>query len=136
MSQYTPSRIWQNFVWEGNYTDNGSRDPAHNATQWRFGDGTGYYYIVPKVTPYAGDMPKTAPKIYLVRDRAGELEPDIDPPAKPADPINFVNGELAYRQSIAFWFLPTFGDHWLYSPGTPPIGYPSIVSLSFYPSGI
>ena len=92
--------------------------------------------MVPKVIPYAVDMPKIAPKIYLVHDRPGELEPDINPPAKPADPINFVNGELAYRQSIAFWYLPTFGDHWLYSVGQTPFGYPSIVSLSFYPSKI
>lgn len=136
MSQYTPASAWQNLIWEGNYTDNGFRDGAHNATQWRFGDGVGYYYIVPKVSPYAGDMPKIAPKIYLVKDRPGELEPDINPPATPPDPINFVNGELAYRQNIAFWYLPTFGDHWLYSVGQTPIGSPSIVSLSFYPSKI
>jgi len=136
MSQYTPSGMWQNLIWEGNYTDNGFRDTAHNATQWRLGDGTGYYYMVPRVNPYAGDMPKIASKIYLVRDRPGELEPDVNPPATPPDPINFVNGELAYRQSIAFWYLPTFGDHWLYSAGQTAIGYPSIVSLSFYPSGI
>lgn len=136
MSQYTPGGNWRNLIWEGNYTDNGFRDQSHNATQWRFGDGTGYYYIVPKVLPYATDFPKIAPKIYLVKDRPGELEPDINPPPRPMDPINFVDGELAYRQSIAFWYLPTFGDHWLYSVGSPPIGYPSIVSLSFYPSGI
>ena len=136
MSQYIPTGGWQNLIWEGNYTDNGFRDVTHNATQWRLGDGASYYYILPKVNPYAGDMPKIAPKIYLVRDRAGELEPDINPPSTPADPINFVNGELAYRQSIAFWYLPAFGDHWLYPFGATPIGYPSIVSLSFYPSGI
>lgn len=136
MSQYAPSGVWQNLIWEGNYTDNGFRDIAHNATQWRLGDGTGYYYMVPRVIPYAGDMPKFASKIYLVRDRPGELEPDTNPPATPPDPNNFVNGELAYRQSIAFWYLPTFGDHWLYSVGQTPTGYPSIVSLSFYPRGI
>jgi len=136
MSQYTPSGVWQNLIWEGNYTDNGLRDATHNSTQWRVGDGTGYYYIVPTVNPYAKDMPKIAPKIYLVRDRPGELEPDINPPPSPPDPTNFVNGELAYRQSIAFWYLPTFGDHWLYSVGQTPTGYPSIVSLQFYPSRI
>jgi hypothetical protein len=136
MSQYTPGGVWQNLIWEGNYTDNGYRDTAHNATQWRLGDGTGYYYVVPRVIPYAGDMPKLASKIYLVRDRPGELEPDINPPPAPLDPINFVNGELAYRQNIGFWYLPIFGDHWLYSVGQTPTGYPSIVGLSFYPRGI
>ena len=138
MSQYTPSGVWQNMIWEGNYTDNGLRDPAHNMTEWRLGDGTSYYYMVPKVAPYAGDMPKIASKIYLVRDRPGELEPDVNPPQPPvpADPYTFVNGELAYRQNIALWYLPTLGDHWLYSPGNPPIGTPSIVSMSFYPAGI
>jgi len=81
-------------------------------------------------------MPKIAPKIYLVRDRPGELEPGNPAPVTPVDPINFVNGELAYRQSIAFWYLPSFNDHWLYNPFQTPIGYPSIVSLSFYPRGI
>ncbi len=138
MSQYTPSGVWQNLIWEGNYTDNGTRDMANNATQWRFGDGTGYYYMVPRVIPYAVDMPKIVAKIYLVRDRSGELEPNPtnDVPPYPEDPITFVNSEFAYRQSIAFWYLPTFGDHWLYSVGSPPIGQPSIVSMSFYPSGI
>jgi hypothetical protein len=136
MSQYTPSGVWQNLIWEGNYTDNGIRDAARNATQWRLGDGTGYYYMVPTVIPYATDMPKIAPKIYLVRDRPGELEPDVNPPATAPDPIKFANGELAYRQSIAFWYLPTLGDHWLYSPGQTPIGYASIVKLSFFPNGI
>jgi len=138
MSQYTASGIWQNLIWEGNYTDNGSRDMTHNATQWRLGDGTGYYYMVPRVNPYAGDMPKIPSKIYLVRDRTGELEPNppFDVPPAPEDPITFVNGELAYRQSIAFWYLPTFGDHWLYSVGQTSIVPPSVVILSFYPSGI
>ncbi len=136
MSQYTPSGSWQNLVWEGNYTDNGFRDLSLNSTQWRFGDGRSYYYLVPKVIPFATDMPTISPKIYLVRDRAGELEPDIDPPSISLDPIIFANGELAYRQSIAFWYLPTFWDHWLYCAGCPQIGQPSIVSMSFYPSGI
>jgi hypothetical protein len=81
-------------------------------------------------------MPRISSKIYLVRDQPGELEPDINPPPNIPDPIKFVNGQLAYRQSIAFWYLPTFGDHFLYQVGAPPIGQPSIVSLSFYPSGI
>jgi hypothetical protein len=136
MSQYTPSGVWQNLVWEGNYTDNGLRDRFHNFTQWRFGDGRTYYYVNSTVIPWAGDMPRIASKIYLVRDQPGELEPDINPPPNIPDPIKFVNGQLAYRQSIAFWYLPTFGDHFLYQVGAPPIGQPSIVSLSFYPSGI
>ena len=138
MSQYAPSGNWQNLIWEGNYTDNGSRDYAHNSTQWRFGNGQSYYYMVPTIYPWAGDMPKVPSKIYLVRDRPGELEPDINPPNNIPDPIIFANGELAYRQSIALWWLPTFGDHWLQSPGSPPIPgvLPSLVDLAFYPSQI
>jgi hypothetical protein len=136
MSQYTPSGVWQNLIWEGNYTDNGSKDASHNATQWRVGDGRAYYYMSPTVIPWARDLPTIASKIYLVRDRPGELEPNINPPPSIPDPIIFAKGQLAYRQSIALWYLPTFWDHWLYSVGAPPIGQPSIVSLSFYPSGI
>ncbi len=135
MSQYTPSGVWQNLIWEGNYTDNGFRDPTHNSTQWRVGDGHSYYYIVPTVYQWAGDLPRIAPKIYLVRDRPGEIEPTISetPPTIP-DPIMFVNGELAYRQSIAFWYLPTIWDHWLTSPGPSAPGIPpSLLELSFYP---
>jgi hypothetical protein len=90
----------------------------------------------PTVIPWARDLPTIASKIYLVRDRPGELEPNINPPPSIPDPIIFAKGQLAYRQSIALWYLPTFWDHWLYSVGAPPIGQPSIVSLSFYPSGI
>ena len=136
MSQYTPSGVWQNLVWEGNYTDNGLRDRFHNFTQWRFGDGRAYYYVNSTVIPLARDMPSIASKIYLVRDQPGELEPNINPPPTIPDPIVFANGQLAYRQSIAFWYLPTFGDHWLYSVGSPPVGQPSLVDLSFYPNGI
>jgi hypothetical protein len=136
MSQYTPSGVWQNLVWEGNYTDNGLRDRFHNFTQWRFGDGRAYYYVNSTVIPLARDMPNIASKIYLVRDQPGELEPNINPPQTIPDPIVFANGQLAYRQSIAFWYLPTFGDHWLYQVGAPPVGQPSLVNLSFYPSGI
>jgi PKD repeat protein len=138
MGQYTPSGVWRNLIWEGNYTDNASRDPAHNMTEWRLGDGPSYYYFVPTVSPWAPEMPRVAPKIYLVRDRANEVEEnpfnDI-PVGYIPDPITFANGELAYRQSVAFWYLPTYWDHWtgltfpVYAP-------PSMVSLSFYPSGI
>ena len=136
MSQYTPSRVWQNVIWEGNYTDNGNRDSAYNSTQWRVGDGRSYYYIDSIVVPWANDMPIIPAKIYLVRDQPGELEPNTNPPSTIPDPIKFANGQLAYRQSIALWYLPTFGDHWLYSVGAPPIGQPSLVRLSFYPNGI
>jgi hypothetical protein len=136
MSQYTPSGVWQNLVWEGNYTDNGLRDRSHNFTQWRVGDGRGYYYLNSTVIPLARDMPSIASKIYLVRDQPGELEPNINPPPTIPDPIVFAKGRLAYRQSIAFWYLPTFGDHWLYAVGYPPVGQPSLVNLSFYPSGL
>jgi hypothetical protein len=138
MGQYSPSGVWQNLIWEGNYTYNGSRDPAHNMTEWRIGDGRSYYYFVPSVAPWVPEMPRIAPKIYLVRDRAGEIEPspfnDI-PVGYTPDPIIFANGELAYRQSIAIWYLPTLWDHFvgLSAAFNAP---PSIVSLSFYPSGI
>ena len=137
MGQYSPSGVWQNLIWEENYTDNASRDPAHNMTEWRLGDGQSYYYMVPKVAPWAAEMPRVASKIYLVRDRAGEVEPNPpgDIPSYTPDPIIFANGELAYRQSIAIWYLPTFWDHWTgLGPGFN--APPSVVSLSFYPSGI
>ncbi len=136
MGQYSPSASWRNLIWEGNYTDNGTRDPSHNSTQWRVGDGIGFYYMTPVVDPWAKDMPLIPSKIYLVRDHPGELEPDINPPQSPMDPIIFVNRELAYRQSIALWYVPTFWDHWLSSPGNPQVAPPSFVGLQFYPSGI
>jgi hypothetical protein len=139
MGQYSPSGVWQNLIWEGNYTDNSSRDPAHNSTEWRLGDGRSYYYFVPSVTPWAPEMPRIAPKIYLVRDRAGEVlpSPPFDVASYVEDPIVFANGELAYRQSIALWYLPTLWDHWT-GLSLPPWFSPpsSIVSMSFYPNAI
>src|SRR5207244_8530535 len=91
MSQYTPSGMWQNLIWEGNYTDNGFRDTAHNATQWRLGDGTGYYYMVPGATRNPGTSPKTPRKTTQVRNKPGDLEPDANPPPHPPTPTTSEN---------------------------------------------
>ncbi len=134
MDAYTTSGAWQHLIWEGNSTDNEFRDPAHNATQWRIGDGHRYYYMTPTVYQWAADLPTIPSKIYLVRDRPGEIELTINPADPRIDPIVFANGELAYRQNIALWFIPSFWDHWL---GFAPIvnAPPSSAMLSFYPGG-
>jgi len=135
MSQYTTGGVWQNLVWEGNYTDNGARDPANNGAQWRIGDGTSYYYISPTASLWASDLPYIPPKIYLVRDRPGEIEATTDPSNPNIDPIIYANGELAYRQQIAIWFLPDYWDHWLGLDRT--FSYPgSEITLSFYAHNI
>jgi hypothetical protein len=135
MSQYTSGGVWQNLVWEGNYTDNGARDPANNQAQWRIGDGTSYYYMTPSSSVWASDLPYIPPKIYLVRDRPAEVEATVDPSNPNIDPIIYANGELAYRQQIAFWFLPDYWDHWLGLGRT--FSYPgSEVTLSFSPYNI
>jgi len=136
-SQYTPSGIWQNLLWEGNYTDNSFRDSTSNATQWRLGDGHSYYYIKPTVLPWAPEMPRLGSHIIVLRNHPGELEPttEYDTVDSLVNPTVFVNGELTYRQDLAFYFIPKLWDHWV---GLNPAfnAPPSIVSLSFYPSGI
>jgi len=135
MSQYTTGGTWQNLVWEGNYTDNGARDPANNGAQWRIGDSTSWYYMTPTASVWASDLPYISPKIYLVRDRTYEIENTTDPANPNIDPIIYANNELAYRQQLAMWFLPDYWDHWLGLGRT--FSYPgSEVTLSFYPHNI
>jgi len=135
MSQYTSGGTWQNLVWEGNYTDDGARDPANNGAQWRIGDGASWYYMTPTASIWASDLPYIPPKVYLLRDHPGEIERTIDPSSPSIDPIIFANGELAYRQQLAFWFLPDYWDHWLGLSRT--FSYPGTeVTLSFYPYNI
>lgn len=135
MSQYTTGGIWQNLVWEGNYTDNGARDLANNGAQWRIGDGISYYYMTPTASVWARDLPYIPPKIYLVRDHPGEIDATTDPSNPKIDPITYANGELAYRQQIAMWFVPAYWDHWLGLART--FSYPgTTVTLSFHPYNI
>jgi PKD repeat protein len=136
-SQYTPAGTWQNLLWEGNYTDNGFRDSASNSTEWRLGDGHSYYYMRPTVSPWAPEMPRLGSHIILLRNHPGELEPTTEYTIVDSlvNPTIFVDGELTYRQDLAFYFIPKLWDHWV---GLGPAfnAPPSIVSLSFYPSGI
>ena len=135
MSQYTTGGTWQNLVWEGNYTDNAARDPAHNSTEWRIGDGSKWYYMAPTASLWATDLPYIPPKIYLLRDHPNETGSTYLPDNPNIDPIVYANGELAYRQQLAFWFLPDYWDHWLGLPAT--YSYPgSEVTLSFYPNNL
>lgn len=137
MGQYTPSGMWQNMAWEGNYTDNSMRDALHNSTEWRIGDGHSYYYMRPQVWPWATEMPRLGSHIILLRDHPGEIEPttEYDTVDSLVNPSMFVNGELAYRQGLAFYYVPKLWDHWL-GLGSPTPSTPSIVMLSFFPNGI
>jgi len=135
MSQYTTGGRWQNLVWEGNYTDNGARDPAHNDAQWRIGDGASWYYMTPTASIWASDLPYIPPKIYLVKNYPTETGNTTNPSNPKIDPIIYANNELAYRQQLAIWFLPDYWDHWLGLSRT--FSYPGTeVTLSFYPSNI
>ncbi len=126
MSQFTPSGAWQDLIWEGNYTDNGFRDQNHNATQWRFGGYGKYYYITPLLQQGDSDLPFTPSKIFLVRDHPNEIESSHN--ADFDNPIQWVNGELAFRRNIAFWFLPKIASHGPFSTGAM-----NVVDLAFYP---
>lgn len=133
MRQYTPSGAWQNLVWEGNYTDNGFRDLGHNSTQWGLGDGRQFYYMSPTVIPWQADFPTIPSKIYLVRERPGEIGMTTNPSDPRVDPIVYANGELAYRQNLALWFLPSVWDRWI-GQGSPIYAPASLTVLSFYPN--
>ncbi len=135
MSQYTPYRTWRNLIWEGNYVDNGSRDPAHNMTQWRIGDQGMYYYMVPKIVRIDTDLPYLPTSLYLVRAHPNEIQYThslVCPSTGCEDPSEFINGELAFRRDIVIWFIPHIWDHG-------PIDTTSsqkVVALSFYPGGV
>ncbi len=133
MSTYTPTGAWQDLTWEGNYTDNGFRDPAHNSAQWRFGNEGRYYYLAPTVVRADLDLPPLASNMILVREHPGEIEPPGflgHPGSGIVNPVEYVNGELAFRNNISFWFIPRIWDH------GPVSTVPSKdITLSFYPYG-
>ena len=142
-SSYTPSGTWQDLIWEGNYTENGFKDPTHSNSQWRFGDDGRYYYITQTIVRADLDLPYTPSNMILVRARPNEVEtfhtelcvnPNTNPPTPdPAycpSPLAFVNGELAFRRDIAFWYIPRVWDH-----GPVNAAPPKDITLSFYPYG-
>ena len=129
LSTYTPSGAWQDLIWEGNYTDNGFRDASHNSTQWRFGANGMYYYITPTIVRADLDLPDLSSNLILVRARPNEIELS-HPLVGIENPIEFVNGELAFRRNIAFWFIPRVWDH-----GPVNAAPPKDITLSFYPYG-
>ncbi len=135
MSQYTPYRTWQNLIWEGNYVDNGFRDPLHNNSTWRIGDQGMYYYMVPKIERVDIDLPNLPTSIYLVRAHPNEIQFQHTLSCYPnpcEDPSEFINGELAFRRDIAIWFIPRIWDHGPIDTTSPQ----KVATLSFYPGGI
>ena len=117
-------------MWEGNYTDNGYRDNSHNQTVWRLGDQGRYYYIVPSVVRWDLDLPFVPTDLILVRNHPNEIE--LVHGDHVESPVEFANGELAFRRDIVLWWVPKVYDH-----GTVPGLTLSlkIVSLTFYPWG-
>ncbi len=130
MSTYTPNGVWRNLFWEGDYTDNGFRDPYHNGTQWRVGGNWTYYYLAPSITQTRRDLPSNPSKLILVRSKANEIEATHVPLTE--TPLRWVNpGELAFDRNIAIWFI---GNVWVHAPqfhGGPT----NTITLSFYPYG-
>lgn len=130
MGQFTPGGAWQDLIWEGEYTDNGSRDTNYNNTIWSFGGFGNYYryHIAPSIFQAALDLPLTPSSIVLLRHHPNEVESNhvvlFETPAQ------WLNGELAFRRNIVFWFLPEVADH-----GPVAVGPSSQVILSFYPVG-
>jgi len=132
MSMYTPSGTWQDLLWEGNYTDNGFRDQAHNGTVWRYGDNGRFYYIVPTIIRWDLDLPSVPSDLILVRDHPNEFENSHVEFQHIESPTEWINGELAFRRGIAFWWVPKMWDHGPVAGLNPSL---KIASLTFYPWG-
>ncbi len=128
-SMLTPDRYWQDLMWEGNYTDNGFRDSAHNSTVWRIGGYGKYYYIAPSISQTAKDMAFIPSDIILVRSRPNEIEVTHNPNTE--TPLEWANGELAFRRNIAIWWVPRVSTHGPFETGPP-----DVATLSFYPVGL
>ncbi len=126
MSQFTRSGEWQDLIWEGQFADSGSRDPAHNNTVWSFGGHGKSYYLAPSVTQAASDLPLTPSSIILLRNHPSEVESNHVAPYE--TPEQWSNGELAFRRNIVFWFLSEIADHGGAGPANQAV-------LSFYPVG-
>ena len=129
LSMYMPSGSWQDLLWEGNYTEDGFRDPAHNGSQWRFGEQGRYYFINSTIIRADLDLPYMPSNLILLRGRLNEIELS-HPEVGIENPTEFVNGELAFRHEIVFWFIPRIWDH-----GPVSIAPPKDIILSFYPYG-
>jgi PKD repeat protein len=133
MSTYTPQGSWQDLLWEGNYTDNGFRDLAHNQTAWRYADQGRFYYISPTIIRWDVDLPSLSSDLILVRNHPNEIE---TPPhyefGHVESPTEWINGELAFRRDIAFWWVPKMWDH---GPVTGLYPGLKIAYLTFYPGG-
>src|SRR5437667_185467 len=121
--------VWQDLLWEGNYTEDGFRDPAHNGSQWRFGEQGRYYFINSTIIRADLDLPYMPSNLILLRGRLNEIELS-HPEVGIENPTEFVNGELAFRHEIVFWFIPRIWDH-----GPVSIAPPKDIILSFYPYG-
>ncbi len=133
MSMYTPQGTWQDLIWEGNYTDNGFRDPLHNSTVWRYGDRGRFYYIAPKIVRWDVDLPALLSDLILVRNHPNEIEVSHAEFGHVESPVEWVNGELAFRRDIAFWFVPKVYDHGPVPGLTLSL---KIITLTFYPGGV
>jgi len=129
MSQYTPQGKWQDQVWEGNYTDNGYRDQAHNASEWRWADNGRYYYITPTIIRADTDLPPLASDVILARNHPSEIELSHDF-THVESPAEFGNGELAFRRDIVLWFVPKILDH-----GPSAVNGVKDITLTFNPWG-
>ncbi len=143
MGQYTPAGVWRNLIWEGNYTDNGFRDGTHNGTQWRFnGNGASYYIstrtieaIPVQITNPNQAYPSMPGRVYLVKNKPNEVELFPGAMSTIEDPKMWMNnGELAFSNDLAFWFL---GYAWVHAPLAHVDGAPAnTVTVSFYPYGL
>ena len=132
MGMYTPSGAWQDLLWEGNYTDNGFRDPAHDGTVWRYGDNGRFYYIVPTIIRWDLDLPSLSSDLILVRDHPNEFENSHAEFQHIESPTEWINGELVFRRDISFWWVPKMWDHGPVSGLNPSL---KIASITFYPWG-
>src|SRR5215831_18851099 len=142
LSQYTSQGTWQDLLWEGNYTDNGYRDLAHNGTEWRLGDQSRYYYIVPNVVRWDLDLPYVPADLILVRNipklvcpgpSTATIECNHAETGHIESPTEFVTGQLAFRRDIALWWVPKVYDHGPVAGLTLSV---KVVSLTFYPGGV
>ncbi len=128
MSMYTPQGTWQDLLWEGNHTDTGYRDIAHNSTIWRWGDQGRYYYIAPKEVRYDLDFPDLPSDIILARNHPNEI--DASHGEHLESPTVWVNGEFAFRRDIVLWWVPKLYDH---GPVSGLTLTHKVLSLVFYP---
>ncbi len=131
MSAYTPEGTWLDLLWEGNYTDNGFRDQAHNGAIWRYADQGRYYYIAPVISRADLDLPSLPSDLVLVRGHPNEIEVSHSA-LQVESPVEWVNGEPTFRKDIAFWWVPKVYEH---GPIPGVSLNATIIALAFYPAG-